>query len=146
MYFRLGPELSRSVAFLPQLPGCTAACRPRAQVPAAASQRACATPKRRPRTPTVALRIPTASPPRPSRHQPTGDAAATNPLGRLVEEKEGSGTGNPLVSSRGACALSTLRVDVTIRAARRLAPGFAGRHVGSWQEKPDCLVPLPGES
>lgn len=133
---------TRSVAFRPQLPGCTAACRPRAQVPAAASQQACATPKRSPRSPTVASR----PHPCPAATQHTAaQPAATNLLGRLVEEKEGSGTGNPLVSSRGACALSTPRVNVTIRAARRPAPGFAGRHVGSWQEKPDCLEPLPGE-
>ena len=74
------------------------------------------------------------SPPRPSRQQPSRDADGTNPLGRLVEEKEDSGTGNPLVSSESACALSTLRVYVTIRAACRPAPGFAGRHVGSWRE------------
>lgn len=97
-----------------------------------------------PADPTVASPVPLASLPRPCPHQPIGDSAATNPLGRLVEEKEDSGTGNPLVSSQGACALSTLRVDVTIRAARRPAPGFARRHVGSWQEKPDCLDPLPG--
>ena len=134
-----GPELAlelRSVplVFRPQRPGCTAACPPRAQVLAAESHRTCTTPKRRPRTPTVASPTPAASPPRPSRQQPSRDADGTNPLGRLVEEKEDSGTGNPLVSSESACALSTLRVYVTIRAACRPAPGFAGRHVGSWRE------------
>lgn len=58
----------------------------------------------------------------PRRHQPASDAAATNLLGRLVEEKEDGGTGNPRVSSQSACALSTLRVDVTIHAARRARP------------------------
>lgn len=97
-----------------------------------------------PATPTVPSPVPAASRPRPRRHQPVSDGANTNPLGRLVEEKEDSGTGNPLVSSQDACALSTLRVDVTIRAARRPVPSFAGRHVGPWQEKPNCLEPLPG--
>lgn len=140
---RAGAQVSALESFRPQRPSCTAACPPRAQVQAAEFRQACTTPKRRPQTPTVASPTPAASPPRLSRHQPSRDKAATNPLGRLVEEKEDRGTGNPLVSSQGACALSTLRVDVTIRAARRPAPGFAGRHVGSWQDKPDYLEPLP---
>lgn len=92
----------------------------------------------------------------PTAFRPTPDlarirkAAATKPLRHLVEEKEGGGTGNRRVAAESACAPSTLRAYVIIRAARFTPPSAPPRcHVGCWRTKPRRLWasvanPLPG--
>lgn len=97
----------------------------------------------------------------PTAFRPTPDlarirkAAATKPLGHLVEEKEGGGTGNQRVAAESACAPSTLRACVTIRAARFTPPigpaplpcwvlaNEAAAHVGECSQPASGLGPRP---
>lgn len=60
----------------------------------------------------------------PARSRPRANPHRRRPylLGRLVEEKESDGTGNRQIAAESACAPSTLRACVTMRAARCAPP------------------------